>query len=239
MSSLKDTAVILRTYRTGEADKIIVLYTKEHGKLRAIAKSSRKTTSKLGARLEPLSYVNVILWQGKSLATVTSVDVIDNFSNIRSDLDKVLMATTMVEIIEKFTPDEHSDMDFFRLLANALETVNNNFSPAILAAFCFKILILEGLSPQIDRCCSCGATSDLVAFNPEIGGILCSKCRSGHLISPKAIELMGLIFNGQISRALHIGTFDRALAREVEALGIKTIEHHLEQGLKSHLNLRT
>jgi len=239
MSSLQDTAIILRTYKTGEADKILVLYTKDHGKLRAVAKSSRKITSKLGARLEPLSHVNVILWRGRNLATVTGVDVIDNFLDIRSNLDKILMASTMVEIIDKFTLDEHENTDFFLLLSKALATLNKSFSPIILGAFCFRVLMIEGLGPQVDRCCSCNSKAELVAFNAQAGGLLCRQCQSGQLISQQAVDTLRLISDGQVARALHAGSLDQRLAAEVESVGIRTVEHHLEQRLKSHLNLRT
>jgi DNA repair protein RecO (recombination protein O) len=239
MSSLQDIAVILRTYRIGEADKIVVLFTKDHGKMRAVAKGSRKTTSKLGARLEPLGLVNVILWQGRNLATITGVDVIDNFAEVRHNLDKIMMATTMLEIIDKSTLDNQENDDLFQLLTKALATLDKNFSPGILGAFCFRTLMIEGLTPQIDNCCSCNTTEDLTAFNVTVGGVLCKNCQSGQLISQQALDTLKLIFSGQLAKALHMCSHVPELRNEIESLGINTLEHHLGQKLKSHLNLTT
>ncbi len=229
----------MRTYKIGEADKIIVLFTQNHGKIRAVAKGSRKTTSKLGARLEPLNLANVMLWQGRNLATITGVDVIDNFTDIRESLEKIMMATTMMEIIDKLTLDDQENDALFQLLIKALMTLDKNFSPAILGAFCFRVLMVEGLTPQTDACCACGTAQELTAFNAAMGGALCRNCQSGQLISKQALDILGLIFNGRLGKALYLCSHAPELTHEIESLGINIIEYHLGQKLKSHLNLKT
>src|SRR6516165_12482648 len=98
MSLFRDRGVVLRTYRLGEADRIVVFLTERHGKVRAVAKGIRKTTSKFGARLEPLTHVDLLLWQGRSdLDIVNQVEVLDAYRAIRDDLDKVPHGMALLE----------------------------------------------------------------------------------------------------------------------------------------------
>jgi DNA repair protein RecO (recombination protein O) len=97
VSQERDEGVVLRTYQLGEADRIVVLMTKSHGKVRAVAKGVRKTGSRFGSRLEPLTHVQVLFWQGRSsLATINQVDVIRRFWSIRDDLDRLSAGLSML-----------------------------------------------------------------------------------------------------------------------------------------------
>ena len=99
MSLFRDKGVVLRTYRLGEADKIIVFLTERHGKVRAVAKGIRKTTSKFGGRLEPLTQVDLLLWQGRGdLDIVNQVEVVNAFRPIREDLDRMPRGIALLEV---------------------------------------------------------------------------------------------------------------------------------------------
>ncbi|MFP5320208.1 MAG: DNA repair protein RecO, partial [Acidimicrobiia bacterium] len=116
----RDEGVVLRTYKLGEADRIVVLATKEHGKVRAVAKGVRKTRSKFGARLEPLSHVALQLYEGRNLDTITQVDGIDAFRPIRDDLDRYAAAVTVLEVVDQLSMEGEPDPRRFQMLVGVL-----------------------------------------------------------------------------------------------------------------------
>src|SRR5487761_1068136 len=105
MANYRDSAVVVRTIRLGEADRIITMLTSEHGKVRAVAKGVRKVKSRIGARLEPLTHVDLLCWRGRELDIVSQVEVLDVFKDIRGDLERLGAAMTMVEIVDQSTVD--------------------------------------------------------------------------------------------------------------------------------------
>ena len=102
MTLFRDRGMVLRTIRLGEADRIVTLMTEEHGKVRAVAKGVRRTTSKFGSRLEPLSHVTLLGWQGRGdLDTINQVEVIDTFRPVREDLDRMSAGLSMLEVVDQ------------------------------------------------------------------------------------------------------------------------------------------
>src|SRR6185312_12475979 len=124
VSLFRDKGVVLRSYRLGEADRIVVFLTERHGKVRAVAKGVRKTTSKFGARLEPLSHVTLLLWQGRSdLDIVNQAEVLDHFREVRDDLDRVTRALSLVEVADQLAQERHPDPRLYEMLVGALRTL--------------------------------------------------------------------------------------------------------------------
>jgi DNA repair protein RecO (recombination protein O) len=110
MSLFRDKGVVLRSYRLGEADRIVVFLTERHGKVRAVAKGVRKTTSKFGGRLEPLTHVDLLLWQGRSdLDIVNQVEVVDSFRSVREDLARVPRGIALLEVGDQLAQERHPD----------------------------------------------------------------------------------------------------------------------------------
>src|SRR3989337_969412 len=102
----KDEAVVLKTIKLGEADRIVTLMTRSHGKVRAVAKGVRKTKSRFGARLEPFTLVNLMIYKGrKDLDTITSADIVSSFDSLRTDYRRLTAAAAVVELVDKITPD--------------------------------------------------------------------------------------------------------------------------------------
>ena len=127
VSLFRDTGVVLRTYRLGEADRIIVLMTEEHGKVRAVAKGVRRTSSKFGARLEPLTHVDLLLWQGRSdLDIVNQVEVIETFRHVREDLARVAKGLALLEVTDQMAQERHPDRRLFAMLVGALRALSDN-----------------------------------------------------------------------------------------------------------------
>src|SRR5271165_168511 len=165
MTTYRDQGVVLRTIRLGEADRIVTFATPEHGKVRAVAKGIRKPKSRLSGRLEPLTHVSMMCWRGRELDVVNQVEAIEHFKAIRSDLERVPIALTMLEVVDHVALERNPMPDMFRLLLGALRALEERPAPALLAAFLWRLLALEGVAPSVDQCARCGSDGELVAFD--------------------------------------------------------------------------
>jgi DNA repair protein RecO (recombination protein O) len=227
----RDTGVVLRTYRLGEADRIIVLFTERHGKVRAVAKGVRKTKSKFGARLEPTSHVAVQLYEGRELDIVTQAESVDHFRPIRDDLDRIAGASAMLEVVDQLAQEREPNPRLYQMLLGALRTMSAHHAPLVVPAFFIKALALEGFRPMVDVCVECGSDGPLVAFDIESGGVLCVACRRGPAISPEALALLQDMLGGRLGAALNEP--ESSATHEVSHLATRALEHHLERRLRS------
>ena len=231
MSLYRDRAVVVRTHKLGEADRIVVLLTAEHGKVRAIAKGIRKTKSRFGGRLEPLTHVSLLLYQGRELDIVSQAETIDPTRPLMDDLDRLTQGLALLEAVDRLTPDREPVPDLYRMLVGALRTLAARPSELVVPAFFWKVLASEGLRPELDRCVRCGTDGPLVAFDLDEGGTLCRTCRQGVPLSPGALALLRQILGGELNAAL---AADRSPAHhEVAVLATRAMEHHLERGLRA------
>jgi DNA repair protein RecO (recombination protein O) len=231
MSLYRDEGIVLRTLRLGEADRIVTMVTNGHGKVRAVAKGVRRTTSRFGGRLEPLSHVAMQCWQGRELDTVTQVEVLDNFRAVREDLARVAKAFTLLEIVDVLAQERHSNPPLYEILVGALRWLDTADSPLLVGAFCLKVLALEGSGPVVDRCASCGSESSLVAFDLVEGGVLCKSCRRGRPLSAGALEVVRHILDGGLASAL--AEPEGPSTGEVTELATEAMEVHLDRRLRS------
>jgi len=232
MSQLyRDDGIVLRTYKLGEADRIVVFCTRGHGKVRAVAKGVRKTKSKFGSRLEPMSHVALQLYEGRELDIVTQAESIDHFRVIRDDLDRLARASSMLEAVDQMSQEGGVNPRLYQMLLGGLRALAGHDGPVVVPAFFWKLLALEGNTPVLDRCAECGSEGPLVAFDLEAGGLLCADDRRGTRISPEAIALMQRILGGQLGAALNEPA--SSATHEVEHLANRAMEHHLERRLKS------
>ena len=231
----RDHGIVLRTYKLGEADRIVVFITEGHGKVRAVAKGVRKTKSKFGSRLEPCSHVALQLYEGRGeLDTVTQAESVDHFRPIRDDFDRIGRATAMLEAVDQMGLERESNPQLYRMLLGALRSLAAQDNPLVVSAFFLKLLSLEGLRPQLDECVQCGqAPPDvvLVAFDPNSGGALCPGCRRGRAITPAALALMQAILGGRLTAALAEPVTPATY--EVATVATDVMEHHLERRLRS------
>jgi DNA repair protein RecO (recombination protein O) len=181
----RSKGIVLRSIRYGEADRILDLYTRDAGLISAIAKGIRRTRSRFGARLEPLSCVDFVAYHGRTLDTVTQAEVLRSFRGVREDLARFEVAAGMVRSVRALSGGDEADRRVFNLLYNslgALETRDSGFE-ALEASFGLKLSILAGYAPQLDACLSCRAdpneaTGPHLYFAPHLGGVLCLECRS-------------------------------------------------------------
>ncbi|MCU1497596.1 MAG: recO [Acidimicrobiales bacterium] len=227
----RDHGIVLRTHKLGEADRIISFITERHGKVRAVAKGVRKTKSKFGARLEPLSHVALQLYEGRELDIVTQAESVDHFRLIRTDLDRLTRAVTMLEAVDQLSLEREPNPDLYRMLLGALRSLAARDSALVVAGFYWKLLALEGFRPITDACATCGTTEGLVAFDPTEGGLLCREHRRGTSLSVEAVALLQLILGGRLAEALEAPP--SPATHEVDHLATRAMEHHLERRLRS------
>lgn len=231
MALYRATGIVLRTHRVGEADRVAVLFTLEHGKVRAVVKGVRKTTARHGIRLEPLAHVAVQLYRGRELDTVTQVQGVDAFPGIRNDLDRLARAAMLLEAVELSVPDREPDTRRYQLLLGALRAMEARDRPLVVSGMLLKLLALDGVVPALDVCTGCGRADELVALDPEAGGVRCRACRSGTLITPRALELARLALGGRLGEALNEARSPDTENLDRVVLGV--VERHLERRLRA------
>ena len=234
MGLYRTNAIVLRTYKLGEADRIVSMITDTHGKVRAVAKGVRKTKSRIGARLEPLSHVALLMYQGRGdLDVVSQADSIEQFRGIREDLDRLTHASALIEAVDLISEEGQPDERLYAMLGGALRTLNTQDSAVIVSAFYWKLLAHSGYEPMLDACVRCGMDDSelLVGFDPSAGGMTCRSCTIGTRITTHAYDLLCRILGGQLSSALREPA--SAATQEVERLATAALEHQLERRLKA------
>lgn len=231
MSLYRDEGVVLRTMRLGEADRIVSMLTHQHGKVRAVVKGVRRTTSKFGGRLEPLSHVALLCWRGRELDIVNQAEVLDGFRGVREDLTRVTKAFTLLEVADQLAQEHHPAPLLYDMVVGALRTLERDDSPMLVAGFLLKALALEGSAPMVDVCASCGAEEELVAFDLLQGGALCAACRRGRPVSPEALELVRRTLGGGLAGVLSEPA--SSATAEVAELATAAMEAHLDRRLRS------
>ena len=225
MAVYRSKGIVLRSIRYGEADRILDLYTLDAGLISGIAKGIRRTKSRFGARLEPLSCVDFQAYSGRSLDTVTQAEVLRSFHNVRENLARFEAAGGMVRAVRAFAGGGEPDRRVFNLLyhgLDSLETRNAGFT-AIEAAFGLKLSVLAGYAPQLDVCLNCEAPPDSAGppyFAPDLGGVLCADCRAASgdsfPLAPAVLDRLAALAESQV-RAVPSDDLDESVRRVVRA----------------------
>lgn len=231
MALYRDQGIVLRTYKLGEADRIVSFMTERHGKVRAVAKGVRKTKSKFGARLEPPTHVALQLYEGRELDIVTQAESIDHFRVIREDLDRLTRAVTMLEAVDQLSLEREPNPELYKMLVGGLKAIADRNSALLVAGFHWKLLALEGFRPVVEHCAACEREDGLVAFDPDVGGLLCTDHRQGTRVSPEAVDMLQEILGGRLATALERPASPGT--HEVDQLATRVMEHHLERRLRS------
>ncbi len=232
MGLYRDEGIVLRTHKLGEADRIVSILTRRHGKVRAVAKGVRKTKSRFGARLEPPTHLQLQFYEGRGdLQIVDQAETIDHFRAIREDLDRLTRAVSMLEAADQLGLEGEPNPSLYSMLLGALRALADQCGPLVLPSFFLKVLALEGFRAVVDRCVECERTDTLVAFDLESGGTRCDEHRSGIAVSPEALALLADILGGRLGQALNTPASSATV--EVEHLATRSMEHHLERRLRS------
>src|SRR4051794_25435378 len=181
--SLKTQAIVLRSLRYGEADRILHVYTPHRGRLSAIAKGVRKGKSRFGGRLEPFFRVQAVLHEGRSdLLTVTGVETVAAHPRLREHGPALDVAARCCDAVDRLFATDDPHPGVYALLANELALLDAEpakATPANAVAFRLKLLVAAGLSPHLSACASCGESEHLVGFSGAAGGVVCPSCEAG------------------------------------------------------------
>jgi len=230
----RDEGVVLRTYKLAESDRIVVIMTAAHGKVRAVAKGVRKTKSKFGARLEPMSHVRLLLYRGRELDIVSQAESIEPLSPMLSSLDRASQGIAAIEAVDQLALEREPNPRLYRMAVGVLRTIAARPSPLNVSAFYWKLLAAEGLEPQLDACVRCGEYGPdvtFVSFDVNEGGVHCRNCRTGTSISAAALAIMRDILGGRLNEALAMD--ESPATHEVSTLATRALEHHIERRLKA------
>lgn len=242
MTLYRDEAVVLRTQKLGEADRIVTCLTRSRGKVRAVAKGVRRTSSRFGSRLEPFTQVDLQLATGRSLDVVTQAVTIAPFGErIVDDYARYTTGTVLLETADRLVAEEHEPAtQLHLLLVGALGALSGGTrEPGLLLdSFLLRALAISGYAPSFSDCARCGSPGPHRAFNPTAGGMLCGGCRPPASAMPAAttIRLLGALLTGDWVTA---EAADPRSRREATGLVAAFVAWHLDRGLRSlpHLDL--
>ncbi|MHB1125783.1 MAG: DNA repair protein RecO [Bacillota bacterium] len=239
MGLYKTEALVLRTRNYGEADKLLTLYTRDRGKVQAIAKGVRKPQSRLRAGVQLFTYGNFLLYQGRSLDTVTQCETLENFSPLRVDLQSFAYASYIVELLEGMMPErDGANEEAVALTLAALHLLTAAHPPEMVKKiYELRLLRLLGYQPQLDACVRCRRQpGSVIYFSSPLGGVLCDHCQGE---DPRAITLtLGTVAIMQQLERMDLRKISRLrvpenrlqeLSRSLEGY----IEYRLEKRIKS------
>ena len=234
MPSLRDHAVVLRWHLLGESDRIVTLLTRNHGKVRAVAKGVRKTTSRIGARLEPFMWVDVQWSPGKSLAIVQQVELIGGYgAKLATNYDAFASAQAMVETADKLTEHE-ATTDQTLLLVGGLRALAEGEHPhnLIVDSYLLRALSLAGWTPSLRDCAQTGQPGPHRHFVPALGGMVSSQVAppGSATVSAETVDLLDALLHGYWEVA---DASSEKTRNEASALVQAFVQFHLERGLRA------
>ena len=232
----RDTGIVLRVQKLGEADRIITLLTQKHGKVRAVAKGVRRTSSRFGARLEPFGHVDVQFYPGRSLDVVTQVETLDAFHvGLVADYSRYTAACAVLETADRLTAEEGEPaLRLYLLVTGALRALSegDRDGSLVLDAFLMRAMSIAGWAPAVDECARCGEPGPHRAFNVQAGGVVCANCRPPGSATPSAetLRLLVALLHGEwdVVDALPVGA-----RRDASGLVAAHLQWHMERQLRS------
>jgi DNA repair protein RecO (recombination protein O) len=237
MPPYKEQGVVLRSIKLGEADKIVTVMTQGAGKVRAVAKGIRKTTSRFGARLEPFTHVSLMLYHGRGqLDTITQAEIIAPHSAISEDLALFAAGETMLEAVDKVAEEHEKNVRLVLLLLGGMRALEARPRDpgAVAESFMLKLLSLSGYHPSLTACAVCGAT-DPQLFSAAMGGAVCPSCAEGGVshVSPGALAHLQQLAIVDLNDAGNVVEADLRIRKESRGLLYGFAEYYLERRMKS------
>ncbi len=178
MSLYQTKAIVLKCRNFGEADRVLMLLSEDHGKLEAVVKGARRPRSRFVGSTMPFNLIQIMLFSGKNLDTLSQAELLHSFSGLREDLTRMAYASFWAELVDRFVPEREEAREIFRFLLAAFVTLEGNKDPELLnLAFQLRLLIYLGYQPELDQCVGCGATETACYFSATAGGLVCPECR--------------------------------------------------------------
>ncbi len=237
--TLRVEAVVLRHNDWGEADRLLTLYTREEGKLRAIAKGVRRLHSRKAGHLEPFTRVKLMLARGRDLWIVTQAETVAAYLSLREDLERIAHASYVVELLDRFTYEEGGNRALFDLLATTLQRLDEGHPPfTVLRYYEMRLLDLLGFRPELFHCVGCGEEIQPQDqfFSPLLGGVLCPHC-GGQDSSARPISVNALRFLRHFQRSTYTeagrAVIPLPIQQEMETRIQDYLTYYLERGLNT------
>ena len=236
--------IVLARMDFGEADRILTLYSREHGKLRAIAKGARRPLSRLGPHLEYFTLAHLMLARGRELDVVTSAETEDAHLSLRSDIDAFGHASHMAEILDRLTQDRQANGAVFDLLSRSLRLLSDGVDPFhVTRHYELALLALLGYRPELYRCVECREELEQAAhqFAVGMGGFLCQRCRGketgARVVGVDAQKYLRTLDRGGLAATVRF-RISEPLQAELEGLTTAYVRHVAERDLGSLRVLR-
>ncbi len=236
MPTYRETGVVLRTQKLGESDRIVTVLTRGRGRVRVVARGVRRTSSRIGARLEPFSHVDVQCYEGRSLDSVVQVETLAPYgATLAGDYVRWTAGQAMLETAERLTSEEREPaVQQFLLLLGGLRSLaaDEHEAGLILDSFLLRSLSVAGWAPSFESCARCGAPGPHRAFHASAGGALCGDCRIPGSAAPAdgTLELMGALLAGDWDV---VDASPTRLRRDAAGMTAAFLQWHLERGLRS------
>jgi DNA repair protein RecO (recombination protein O) len=232
--TFKTEAVVLRSIRFGEADRVLHLYSSTRGRLGAIAKGSRRPRSRFGGRLEPFFRLDLVLHEGRGeLCTVTSASTVEGHPRLRASGPALGAAARACDAVLRLLDAAEPNPGAYNLLCRYLSLLDREreASLSVALAFRLKLALVAGFAPELASCARCGEADHLVAFSGAAGGVVCGACEGGGFeIGADAHRFMVTAVGAPLAEAP--AASDRAL-KQVERAVSETLEHHAHVRLRS------
>lgn len=186
MIPYKAEAILLQVLDWGSADRLITFFSREHGKITALARGARRPRSPLVGSLQVFAHVRLLLYAGRNhIDIINQCEVLHPFRHIREDLDKMAYGACMVELVAELLPERQPDGRVFQLLFDTLSILGDHNPRLVYLSFALKLFALTGFRPELRNCVKCGASITIPAyFSPAAGGMECTTCRDGRLDYP-------------------------------------------------------
>lgn len=231
---LRETeAIVLRTYRLGEADKIVSLFTRQWGRLRAVAAGAQRPKSRYGGTLEPLSYIRLWLFEreNRDLLRINSAELVESFFDMQKDYRVQVAAQFVAEVAQQFLPEREVNERAFRLMVAVLKALKRSGElNRPLVYFDLWLLRLGGFLPEIERCAACGGDlGDLGFYGPGSEGLFCRACRRPEMRA--SVPIKALVGIHEACR----GPLDRWILGGPEPPGTREVRQFLEEVIEAHL----
>ena len=227
---------MLRTHKLGEADRIITLLTRHHGRVRAVAKGVRRTTSRWGSRLEPFTHVDLQLAEGRNLDTITQAETLTPFSgSLGLDYDRYTSGTVMLETADRLVSEERQpSLQQFLLLVGGLRAMaaGEHRPGQVLDSYLLRSLAVAGYAPSFEHCARCGDEGPHRWFSPASGGVLCVTCRvpGSANPAPESLAVLAALLTGNWAV---VDTAEQRHLKEASGVVAAYLAWHLERGLRS------
>lgn len=234
MPTYRDEAVVLRTHKLGEADRIVTMLSRRNGKIRAVAKGVRRTSSKFGSRLEPFMVADLQLYQGRSLDIIQQADSIGSYgADIAVHYERFTAANAMVEAADRLGDAEATTQQYV-LLVGGLRALSRgeHAARAILDSYLLRAMALSGWAPGLSECARCGAPGPHDSFVAQLGGMVCAACApvGSARIAQSTVRLLTSLLQGDWDA---IDAASRTDSAGASGLIAAYTQWHLERGIRS------